>query len=249
MYKKVGGFTLVEILVVLAIISVLASAVMVSVGNARENARDKVRVADVSGIKLAIRLVSEDSSLPTASEIICNTCSGPINTAVKLYSGNIEDPLHGAEYYYEYTVDDICINKKERTGNRCCISVPGSSTVEVCSPPSRGKIICTELYRQGYISEALFAADQEFGASLHPYTMRGYHVWAKPVVRQMKASPMATTIVFAIAKPWMTEMNHQVNPDEAGSFLGKIMMFIGIPISWTIGVIAEVWSSVVNEAL
>jgi len=40
-YKKVRGFTIVEILVVLAIISLLSSIVMVSVGSARENSKNK----------------------------------------------------------------------------------------------------------------------------------------------------------------------------------------------------------------
>ena len=57
-FLKNRGFTMVELLVVLAVIGILSSVVIVSVSNARANARDKVRVADLAQAQLAMKLYS-----------------------------------------------------------------------------------------------------------------------------------------------------------------------------------------------
>ena len=55
--KKNGvWFTLIELLVVLGIIGLFASIVFASIGGARKNTRDKVRLSDIKQIELALNL-------------------------------------------------------------------------------------------------------------------------------------------------------------------------------------------------
>jgi len=56
MQNKRFGFTLVEILVVIAIISILSGVIYASFGDARADSRDKVRKTDMKQLSLALEL-------------------------------------------------------------------------------------------------------------------------------------------------------------------------------------------------
>ncbi len=58
---KKQGFTLIELLVVIAIIGILATLAVVSLQNARKNARDAKRIADVKQMQTALELYFNDN--------------------------------------------------------------------------------------------------------------------------------------------------------------------------------------------
>jgi hypothetical protein len=98
-----------------------------------------------------------------------------------------------------------------------------------------GTVICTELYLRGLIGSEHYDADIAFGKSLPFEVIDGYHLWARPVVRLMKRSPLAMKIVYAVARPWIAEMVYRQAGIGKGSVIGAAMLFIGIPICHAIG--------------
>lgn len=66
--RNMRGFTVVEMVVVVGIIGLLTSVVLFSVNQARQNARDKARVADIEQLRLTVKLYQEGyGALPTAT--------------------------------------------------------------------------------------------------------------------------------------------------------------------------------------
>jgi len=112
------GFTLIELLVVTAIIGILASVVLVSLGSARENARDSRRIGDLKQISLALELYVDrfdhyppvtpgGSALERWTEMThclmgdTGNCPDPANTgSLKLIPASPKDPLSAGTYDY-----------------------------------------------------------------------------------------------------------------------------------------------------
>ncbi|MDP6771087.1 MAG: prepilin-type N-terminal cleavage/methylation domain-containing protein, partial [Anaerolineales bacterium] len=89
--RLTGGFTLLELITVIAIIGILSSIVMVSLGTAREKARDGRRIAEVKNLQLALDFYFEvNSSYPNALSTLSPTYISVIPT----------DPLNGSDYIY-----------------------------------------------------------------------------------------------------------------------------------------------------
>lgn len=94
-------------------------------------------------------------------------------------------------------------------------------------------VICTELYKQGYMDLATYAKDSEYGRQLYkesPEVIVGYHFWAKPIVKLMKKSPIFTKIVSYPALKWARHIANEEN-----SIFGILAVNIGQPICGIIG--------------
>lgn len=99
-------------------------------------------------------------------------------------------------------------------------------------------VICTELYRQGFMSDEIREADERFGRTIletSPETMIGYHYWALPIVGLMQKSRLFSRIVWTVARPWAYQMAYEMGATERGSLVGKALMKVGVFASRTIG--------------
>lgn len=105
------GFTLVEMLVVIAIIGVLTAVVMASLTQARSNARDKARVADLEQALAALHIYGVSHGTYEIDGTEEGSFSSVANALVSegLMTTAVEDPLAGREDhagYYIYFHED-----------------------------------------------------------------------------------------------------------------------------------------------
>ncbi len=114
--KKSRGFTLVELLVVVAIIGVLSTLILLNLKVARQKARDVKRVADIQEINNALYLHYDSLGPPPtcASYGGCDYVDPAFNMGCDSTADNIflpfltylvakpKDPLNGAPYLYCY---------------------------------------------------------------------------------------------------------------------------------------------------
>lgn len=111
--REERGFTLVEIIVSLAVISILATVVYASLGEARKKARDTQRKSDIEQIQLAFRLWKEvTGGYPTSASynlgVVIGEGGGLDNATTGLgpYVPTIpSDPSGPAGTTYDYMYD------------------------------------------------------------------------------------------------------------------------------------------------
>lgn len=96
MYTRTRGFTLIEMLAVIAIIGILSSIVITSLDNARKSGRDAKRVSDIKNLQIALSLYYNDYyKYPSG------VSSGSLaNTLVPNYISAIPKDPNGSAYKY-----------------------------------------------------------------------------------------------------------------------------------------------------
>lgn len=112
-----------------------------------------------------------------------------------------------------------------------------------------GKIICTELHRQGLMPTEIYEADQAFGRHLvetDPEVLVGYYAWADGAVELMKQSKFWTGVAYLIATPWARQMAYEMGVLPRANMIGWMIMSIGVPMCRMIGKLKK--SQVVTHA-
>lgn len=132
------GFTIIELLIVLAIIGALASIVVVSGGSARMQSRDAKRISDIIQLQVALEgyyngYVDFSGSTPVAK----NYPSTSLNTAVLVTSDYIsslpKDPKDASDYKYVSAADSngkittYCLGAKIENANNPALQRTSSS--------------------------------------------------------------------------------------------------------------------------
>lgn len=92
---KKEGFTLVELLIVIAIIGILSSVVFASMNVARQKARDARRVSDIKQIQLALEMYQDANGQYPTDIYSSGILSAYMNAVPK-------DPSTGSNYLYGY---------------------------------------------------------------------------------------------------------------------------------------------------
>lgn len=112
-----SGFTLVELLIVMTLISILASLVTVNLRSTQMRGRDAVRKADLRNIQTALRLYYNDfNSYPLSSPVGGGAivgCGGNCTWGQAWVRNNTtymsilpDDPLKNVDYVYTYVNSD-----------------------------------------------------------------------------------------------------------------------------------------------
>ena len=92
------------------------------------------------------------------------------------------------------------------------------------------KIICNELYNQGYLPQHIWNADEIYGEMMYekdPRLVLGYMMWAKNVVKYMKAKPQNTKWIYMMVKPWTEHMAYEVGTLPKDNWIGKLIHSVG----------------------
>lgn len=100
---KKKGFSLIELMVVVAIIGILVGIVTVNMQSAKENSRDKKRQADLYTISGALQLYySEKKTYPILGENVSDLRA----LLVADYLNTLPSDPKGGEYSYKYYSED-----------------------------------------------------------------------------------------------------------------------------------------------
>lgn len=114
------AFTLVELMVVIALIMVIATIILASISQARQNTREKKRLSDLANIEFALTLYNEKNrdypEYDSGAEI---GVSGAIDSIITQYNGNVyADPMStgsgGGSYAYWYDSNFTCYEAGQR---------------------------------------------------------------------------------------------------------------------------------------
>jgi len=187
----------------------------------------------------------------TVSSVASGIGSG-ISTAVPYYAaarigGNILTAAHPKEMStttvsgYMHTLGKSLqqpLNVERTWGQALGLEDDDSTTINILhdiinplgyAERQAGTVICTELHRQGLMSDEIYEADQRFGAKQDAAVIAGYHIWGIPLASVMRKSRVVTMLIAPLAIAWAEDMAGK--PNRLGAFLNKI----GIPICRFIG--------------
>jgi prepilin-type N-terminal cleavage/methylation domain-containing protein len=110
--KSVGGFTLMELTVVISIILILISIVFASSSEARKSTRDKKRVSDLANIEFALTLYKAKNRSYLPATTVEAGFNSPLDTITRTFNGNVyRDPMStvaGSAYGYWYSSNFTC---------------------------------------------------------------------------------------------------------------------------------------------
>jgi general secretion pathway protein G len=142
------GFTLVELLVVVAIISLLSSVVLASLQSARNRAQDAKRMADMKQLRIALEFYYDINKQYPAdpSNTQVSSLTGSTNNIRPYINPIPTDPTYTSSSGYRYRTSNIngrqsytmLVRLTKKNGAWCSVSVPPGHTQWINSYPPCG---------------------------------------------------------------------------------------------------------------
>ena len=156
--KKERGFTLIEILIVVAIIAILASIVIVGLGPAQQSGRDARRISDLQSIRTALQLYygkcgfypggvinSDGTCQKTWNDVNFDTMSTEIEGTANHFGVSVipNDPTVGKTYYYTSSPDGTSYTLGAVLENPNNSAISGNYNISAPTVVPTGMTSCT----------------------------------------------------------------------------------------------------------
>lgn len=91
-------------------------------------------------------------------------------------------------------------------------------------------VLCTELHRQGILSDELYFADSLYASKLDPNIVHGYHIWAVPIAKRMKTSRVWTAAAKPFVLAWTQHAAFKEGFSDRDSMFGILIEAVGKPL-------------------
>lgn len=158
----------------------------------------------------------------------------PIQGSLNIQGGGVNIELTGQYDKETRRKDEWGIRPKGQT-----IGVGSGAYTDTVhqNEDNNDKIICNELYKQGYLPELIWDADERWGAKTmvsDPKLVIGYQMWARKVVRFMKENPKWTPLVYFLCKPWTEWMAYDLGVLPKTNWRGWLTHEIGKRFSYLV---------------
>lgn len=99
-----------------------------------------------------------------------------------------------------------------------------------------GSVICSVLHDKGIMDNETWEKDTQYGKSLPPEVLHGYHLWAIPLARAMRKSRILTALIAPIALNWAYTMRAKLEgKPENETWLGRQLLRFGVPLCGWLG--------------
>jgi len=133
------------------------------------------------------------------------------------------------------TANQKVAEEQIRAANQRTIQAQNTATAAANS--KKKKIICNELYHQGYLPQHIWDADERWGDKrfvTDPKLVIGYQMWARKVVEFMRRKPQYTPIIYFLCKPWTEWMAYDLGVLPKNNLRGQFTQWVGRYFSYMV---------------
>ena len=142
--KKNSGFTLIEMLVVVAVIGILSSVLLTSLGPAKSKAKDARIIQEIDQARTIAETIYDGgySGLPTSeNQIVVHSTLGPLYTDIITQGGQMIIRKDNNGYVIYSKLNTLVKDGLQEKVSHYCVDSAGK-TAFTTNPPSSGPTLC-----------------------------------------------------------------------------------------------------------